>query len=279
MLHSHKLSVSHVTLSNALTLPVLPKCCYVLYCTTYSFCLDSWYKHSIGLPTKHLPPLYFSSLFPEHHVLIDNSGGSEIRAWYVLCRSPPFLPLLSKKSWWPLMCPFIHSVISTQDRRECFLMWPKVMVWHLRMCDSMNHAFWETWHPECSLYVWGPWNIFFMLSLKDVLASLHILVSSGGDAQFKNICIKSIQRMLFSYANQYFCFMWCITHHKPPAPVNITSHVKTFSKEWEILMSGFGWFWWNTSHSLTYHLSLRKMRLTLQKFNLEFLESCNFWQC
>lgn len=242
MVHSHKLSVSHVTLSNALTLTLLPQCCYVLCCTTYSFCLHSWYKYSIGLPhpavPKHLLPLCFSSLFPEYHVLIDNSGGSDIWAWswYVLCRSPPFLPLLSKKKVGDASCVLLFTLsyqhktagsVSLSGLKSRCDIWVCVTVWTMPFVkhDIQNAAY--------MFEVCG--TSFYVVSKRDVLASVHILVSSGGHTQSKNICIKSIQRMIFSNAIQYFCLMWCITHHKPPCPCKLHLTCKELFK----LLDGF----------------------------------------
>lgn len=117
--------------------------CSVLESTTYSCCLHSWYKYRVSLPhpavPKHLPPWCFSSFLPTYCVLIENSGSANIWAqpWYAFCKSPPFLPPLSKKLLTPhTLCPFFHCVLSATENRKHYLICPEVMVWHLIDCAT-----------------------------------------------------------------------------------------------------------------------------------------------
>ena len=88
-----------------------------------------------------------------YRVLIENSGSADIwaEAWYVLCRSPPFLPLLSKKAADASCVLSLAAPYQRQGAGKHFLICPKVMM--SLLSGRVSHALFEALDPESSYCV------------------------------------------------------------------------------------------------------------------------------
>lgn len=181
---------------------LLSYCCSVLQSTTYSCCLHSWYKYRVGLPhpavPKHLPPWCFSSFLPKYSVLIENSGSADIwvEPWYAFCKSPPFLPLLSKKLLTPHMSFHSLCLISNREHEALLNMSWSHGVTFERLCRCFGHDFMRH-EIQNAASGFEFRSIFFLCGfLRELLASLCVMMSSrsAGHTESVNMCIKSISQ-------------------------------------------------------------------------------------